>query len=207
MKSARKGIDWNSQPLGAVSDCALARELGVDPESVRSARLKRGIGPYATRDAGKRFFRVNGEPVTYIDLIDLMGISKSGVRQRLKGVENGAEIGSMLRVDWSKRPAGIDWDAQPLGKVTDVRLAHTLGVSESSVLAARRKRKIPACADKRRSSERVYSVSGVELYFDDLRRIAGTSRSGMFARLRGVKSGEELAPTILRPMLVNARRK
>lgn len=35
------GIDWDNQPLGLVPDKTLARQLGVDPSSVRSARLHR----------------------------------------------------------------------------------------------------------------------------------------------------------------------
>lgn len=35
------GINWDEQPLGKVSDKALARKLGVDPSSVRSARSVR----------------------------------------------------------------------------------------------------------------------------------------------------------------------
>lgn len=38
-------IDWDSQPLGLVSDNELAKTLGIDSSSVASARARRGIEP------------------------------------------------------------------------------------------------------------------------------------------------------------------
>lgn len=48
-----------------------------------------------------------------------------------------------LRAKRRRRPVGIDWDAQPLGRVPDVDLARQLGVSANSVGGARRRRGIP----------------------------------------------------------------
>jgi len=42
----RAGIDWDKQPLGKVPDCDLAKDLGVDAASVKSARNVRGIPRY-----------------------------------------------------------------------------------------------------------------------------------------------------------------
>lgn len=39
----REAIDWDAQPLGKVPDCDLAKELGVDYNLVRLARIRRGI--------------------------------------------------------------------------------------------------------------------------------------------------------------------
>lgn len=41
-----KGIDWDSQPLGQMSDRALAASLGVSPSCVNAQRAKRGIPVY-----------------------------------------------------------------------------------------------------------------------------------------------------------------
>lgn len=44
----------------------------------------------------------------------------------------------------SMRPRGIDWNRQPLGLVTDTELAIRLGVGQTAVSGARRRRGIPA---------------------------------------------------------------
>src|SRR3990167_4450763 len=41
-----KGIDWDAQPLGQVSDAEVARRLGVYPPVVGGARRRRGIPAY-----------------------------------------------------------------------------------------------------------------------------------------------------------------
>ena len=38
-------IDWDSQPLGEISDAEIARRLGVSQPSVYEQRTKRGIPP------------------------------------------------------------------------------------------------------------------------------------------------------------------
>ena len=43
----------------------------------------------------------------------------------------------------------IDWDAQPLGEVTDVELAERLGCHWSTAAKQRQRRGIDPCADKR----------------------------------------------------------
>ena len=37
------GFNWNRQPLGKISDSALAKRLGVSKTAVRKARIARGI--------------------------------------------------------------------------------------------------------------------------------------------------------------------
>lgn len=44
----------------------------------------------------------------------------------------------------NKAPKGIDWDAQPLGKMPDTELAEKIGCSAASVYMARTKRDIPS---------------------------------------------------------------
>lgn len=41
--AASKGIKWDEQPLGQMSDKDLAKRLQVSPEAVRMARVSRGI--------------------------------------------------------------------------------------------------------------------------------------------------------------------
>ena len=49
-----RGIHWDSQPLGQMSDRVLADRLGVHTTSVRTARVRRGIPPFTapSRAAG-----------------------------------------------------------------------------------------------------------------------------------------------------------
>ena len=42
------GIDWDSQPLGEVSDTSIARRLGCAQETVRRARVHRRIAPHSS---------------------------------------------------------------------------------------------------------------------------------------------------------------
>ena len=42
-----RGIDWDAQPLGQMSDVAIARRIGCAHETVRRARVHRGIAPHA----------------------------------------------------------------------------------------------------------------------------------------------------------------
>lgn len=42
----RVGTNWDRQPLGKVSDAELARKLGLCRNTVRAARMCRGIGPW-----------------------------------------------------------------------------------------------------------------------------------------------------------------
>lgn len=50
VRGAARGIDWDAQPLGQVTDKALAAQLGCHTNSVLNARKRRGIGP-ARRNA------------------------------------------------------------------------------------------------------------------------------------------------------------
>lgn len=44
-----RGIDWDAQPLGQISDCQIAKSLGVYCSSVQRQRVKRGIKPLHPR--------------------------------------------------------------------------------------------------------------------------------------------------------------
>jgi len=54
------GIDWDAQPLGDVSDMSIARSLGVVQETVRRARVHRGIAPHVP--AWKGIYRRKHSP-------------------------------------------------------------------------------------------------------------------------------------------------
>lgn len=43
MPKVRKFIDWDEQPLGEMTDAAIAKKTGVTRENVRQQRAKRGI--------------------------------------------------------------------------------------------------------------------------------------------------------------------
>jgi hypothetical protein len=46
MKSFKKGIDWDIQPLGEMKDVDLARKLGCSQSAVFDARKRRNIPPF-----------------------------------------------------------------------------------------------------------------------------------------------------------------
>ena len=131
-KPPKHWIDWDSQPLGDVTDAELAEELGVAVQSVFRARKKRGIP--ATRERRNRLdIDWDAQPL---------------------GKESDVVIANRLGVDpttvsKARKKKGItsiyvDWDSQPLGEVTDADLARELGVDPSSVGKARRARGIKA---------------------------------------------------------------
>ena len=59
MSGNHKGIDWDSQPLGLLSDTAIAERLGCNPTTVARVRYRRGIP--AHRVTRKRNFLDHGE--------------------------------------------------------------------------------------------------------------------------------------------------
>jgi len=53
-------------------------------------------------------------------------------------------------IEYEKANKNIEWDKQPLGQVTDKKLADKLGVSESAVCQARNRRGIPGTRECRK---------------------------------------------------------
>ncbi len=41
-----KGVDWDKEPLGTMTDVAMAQRNGVDKSNARAARARRGIPPF-----------------------------------------------------------------------------------------------------------------------------------------------------------------
>jgi len=125
--SGQKGVDWSAVPLGAKSDSAIARELGVTPGAVRKARIK--IGTRLTTMA-ERWEGTGVGSVSDQDVADARGVSRSTVSRirRSLGMHG---------------PQTVNWDEQPLGQVPDAVLARLHGVDPSVVGSARRRRGIP----------------------------------------------------------------
>lgn len=107
------------------------------------------------------------------------------------------------------KPKGIDWDRQPLGAVSDVDLAHRLGVHASLVSGARRRRGIPPYDPNARLR---YFLQTHEGKFSDAQvaKRFGVNRSVVLnVRLRAglrPKHGHEHAPDALRESILQALR-
>lgn len=129
--------------LGVLSDAAVARLLeGVAEHATESAVRKRrkalGI-PAASRRRHDALYAC-GE---LGQLSDRVVAAKLGVSHHIaRRVREGLGIEPMAKR--GTRPKGIDWDAQPLGKEPDARIAGRLKVAPNTVLQARRVRGIPA---------------------------------------------------------------
>jgi len=139
------GIDWDEQPLGAVTDKVIADDLGVSTSAVKKARKKRGIkGTRPAREKleidwerqplGKRFDA---------DIAQELGVDAKTVRVARK------KLGIPRKY--------IDWNDQPLGKVSDAQLAKRPGGGPVRVLGrlgapvASRRRRLTAGSTGRRS--------------------------------------------------------
>lgn len=125
-QSGHKRVLWDRQPLGEMSDVALARQLGLTSAAVRKARLKRGIRTYHKN----RWRHVGLGTFSDKDLAQKLGVSRRTIsRTRRQHGLHG--------------PQTIDWDKQPLGQLPDTELGRRLGVSQTAVSSARRIREIP----------------------------------------------------------------
>lgn len=144
MSTKRPPIDWDTQPLGQVTDSELGARLGVSGAAVGAQRKKRGI---------PRYWRPE---------VETMGLA-SGVDwdSQPLGIESDSEIARRLGVSQSAVtlqraqrgiPAcgdGVDWDAQPLGSEPDTQIAQRLGVDPKTVAARRHERGIPPATHRR----------------------------------------------------------
>jgi hypothetical protein len=131
-KSGQRGIDWETQPLGKMSDCALALRLGVSSAAVRKARLKLDVPTYFS----SRWQNVPLGKVPDKEIASQTGISRRSVSRARHNVGLHG-------------PSTINWDrVVELGKITDTAIGISLGVDPSVVGAARRLRGIPAANRK-----------------------------------------------------------
>jgi hypothetical protein len=82
--AARKGINWDEQPLGKVSDNELARLLGVSRNNVSVARRRRGIEPLYERSFSPNGINWDEQPLgkrTDQEIANSLGVSKQAVHQ------------------------------------------------------------------------------------------------------------------------------
>lgn len=80
-------IDWAAQPLGKLSDRAIARRLGVVSSTVWRARLRYGIAAYAPYQAVKAWLRANAGRYTDREIAARFGMTSGSVaemRRRLR---------------------------------------------------------------------------------------------------------------------------
>lgn len=134
----RAGIDWASQPLGRVTDNALARALGVNFGTVQKARKVRGIPRFQ-----RSRVEVSGAAALVGKLTDreigrLLGVHDTTIAQyrRRRGIPSAAQ-------------PRVDWDGMPLGLYYDTEIACAIGCSTNAVSDARRRRGIPPFRDER----------------------------------------------------------
>lgn len=138
-------INWDSQPLGQMSDDALASILGVSKNTVLRHRKKRNIPPYG---------KPNIKSDVDWDSQPLGEISDAELAIRIGLVEKYGEYNAKHIVGRNRRKRGIpsyishgrkeiDWDIQPLGKIADRDLADILNCRHQLVAYQRKKRGIP----------------------------------------------------------------
>lgn len=198
MSGRRAGIDYAAQPLGRVSDAALARRLGVNRSAVERARQRRGVAA-CPREAAARA----GADLGAAD--DATVATRHGLSTRqvqyARWKRGIATPCTRHRVDW--RMHGL-----LLGTMWDRHLAGRLGLTTSAVSEARARRGIPcyrerrmcacgaefvaahparlvcspACGTARRDAQRYYGSRGVQV---DVRVALMALRRVAFAMTRG----------------------
>jgi superfamily II DNA or RNA helicase len=146
-----KGIDWDSQPLGQISDAQLAKRIGISRAVVSAQRQKRGIPAFVARPRPQVDWNnidLAGRSTT--QLAKDLGVSRWSVERARDSMGVPTPFPKMPPAPKATTPKlnpthkGIQWDEQPLGQVTDRELASRNGVTEKTVRTARRSRGIPA---------------------------------------------------------------
>lgn len=145
-------IDWDSQPLGVLSDREIERRLNnqgfpISHYTVKYQRRKRGISsaPELTKYdplPGVDWDSVPLGQKSDQQIADEIGCTKTTVRKHrinrgIEAFDKSRSLGQVCRVDW---------ESQPLGEMTDDALACKLGVGTSTVQYARSIRGIPPFA-------------------------------------------------------------
>lgn len=157
--SRAKGIDWDTQPLGIMSDGKIARMLGVNRRSVFTARVRRGI-PVCLEHRGSKPLKIDWDAQPLGQVPDLalartLGCAVSTVahQRRQRGIDLRRGVAG---------PRGIVWEDQPLGLLSDTEISERVGCNRSSVQVARIKRGIPAAPRWARVIEKDGGVNGTQ---------------------------------------------
>lgn len=129
--SYHKGINWDLEPLGKVSDCQLSKKLGVNSGTVRKARLSRNIKPF--RSMPEYFNKINWDEQPLGQINDSELARKLKVSQTLVSVQRRKRNIEIFSEDRLK----INWNILPLGEKSDREIAEELNVSSSFVAKIR----------------------------------------------------------------------
>lgn len=155
-----KAIEWERVTLGQLPDVVAAEILGCSKGTVTSKRSRMGIPSVD----GSRFWlstallkHLNqiGQPESGESVGKLLGVATEAATralQRLHARGLVKRVAYALYTSLSSDLAefdDIDWDAQPLGEMSDRYLAKQLGVSKSAVCRQRLKRGISGCRKQR----------------------------------------------------------
>ena len=142
-------VDWDSVPLGEVSDVIIAERLKVDPTSVGAQRRRRRIRSHREIDWDAQPYATKSD----VEIATSLGVTPRtvGIQRRARRILRRRESDASFEVNarcaarrrhLSSLGSAIDWDTQPLGKVSDVALASSCGISAHAVRRQRVKRGI-----------------------------------------------------------------
>jgi hypothetical protein len=156
-KRGRKPLcDWDAQPLGQIPDWELAEKLGCSRAIVGFYRNKRGIPIKRKKreadNVNPRIWRVAWNEVCFwskkdIEIARELGVSKERVRQmrciyHVPPRPPHHHSWTQEQHDARRKFSPKVWDQQPLGKVSDGKIAQELGCCTSTVAQERRRRGI-----------------------------------------------------------------
>lgn len=182
--TAKSKINWDEQPLGEDPDIVLAQKLGVNRGLVCAARLDRGI-PHSGAVTRESYENAKIGLVPDWQVAARLSIEECQV----KHYRTRHNIPS-VRAKTKEVKKTINWDEQPLGKISDESLGKRLGVCAHYVSEARRIRGI--------TSSRRHDWDSVDLGVRSdaqiAKEIGGTrSRVGQVRRERGIPPFDPLA--------------
>ena len=137
-------VDWDSVPLGEVPDVIIAQRLKVDPTSVGAQRRRRRIRSHREIDWDAQPYATKSDA----EIATLLGVTPRtvGIQRRTRRILRRRQSDAMFEAERRQHQpsheSAIDWDTQPLGKVSDVALASSCGISVHAVRRQRVKRGI-----------------------------------------------------------------
>jgi hypothetical protein len=127
-------IDWDTQPLGEMTDVDLGHKLGVDPSTVWRHRRRRNIAPFATPEQHTSAWdnlaaNLGDAPDPHLvqTIAAATGTNSSGVYRRLK-----ARGITTAQAETKKRTALTDWSAIDWSK-SDSQLHRDTGINRDTL--------------------------------------------------------------------------